>query len=192
MKLHSKKDFQDTLLSIICPLKEYYISSKSGLKLGNNGVKYGDHIAHMEGFARVLWGLAPLWNGKGIVEDFENIYVEGIINGTNINHPDYWGNFHQANQLMVEMAAIGYGLIMAPDKLWEPLDVCQRNNLNQWLLQINDCDPCDNNWRFFPVLVNLGLKNVGGEYRQDIIDYSLERIHSFMLGMAGIMTVQVG
>ena len=182
MELHTKQQFTEALMNIINPLKNYYTSSKSGLKIGVNGVKYGEKIAGLEGFARVLWGLAPLWAGGGADKDFENIYLTGIINGTNKNHPDYWGDFDCANQRMVEMAAIGYALLMAPEKIWKPLDETQKNNLEAWLLQINNCDPCDNNWRFFPVLVNLGLKNVGADYSEQVIKHSLERIHSFYVG----------
>jgi hypothetical protein len=182
MKLHTKQQFQEALSDIINPLKNYYIPSKSGLKIGVNGVKYGNAIAEFEGFARILWGLAPLWNGGANEPEFEKIYLEGIIHGTDRNHPDYWGDFSQANQRMVEMAAIGYALLMAPQKIWEPLNKCQKENLVKWLLQMNNCEPCDNNWRFFPIFVNLGLKHVGAQYSQEVIDRSLERIHSFYIG----------
>lgn len=60
----------------------------------------------MEGFARILWGLAPFWGGKQHDEDFERIYLTGIINGTNPEHEEYWGDVLEKDQRQVECAAL--------------------------------------------------------------------------------------
>ena len=39
---------------------------------------------------------------------------------------------------------------------------------------MNSVRSCDNNWKFFAVLVNLGLKNVGVSYSTDTIKHSIE------------------
>ncbi len=180
--LNTKKEFQDCLKRIIKPALPYYTESKTGLKCGSFGVHYGDKTASMEGFARILWGLAPFFCGGGEYEEFENTYISGLANGTNPEHKDYWGKIVDYDQKIVETAAIGLGLIIAADKLWKPLTKEQQNNLYKWLDQVNHVTSCDNNWLFFAVLVNLGLKNVGMPYNEEVIKRSVSRIHEFYIG----------
>ncbi len=37
----------------------------------------------MESFARVLWGIVPLWAGGGDIDGFSDIYTKGLSAGTN-------------------------------------------------------------------------------------------------------------
>ena len=180
--LNTKNDFYDCLCRIIAPLKGYYTSGKAGIKCGNTGVMYGEDIARLEGFARVLWGLSPLWSGGGDIAGFTEIYKEGVANGTDPENKEYWGEITDCNQRMVEAAPIGFGLVMAPDKLWEPLTLRQRNNFAKWLYRINEVEFPENNWLFFRIIVNLGLKNVGQRYSEEKIKTDIEQIHKMYKG----------
>ena len=180
--LESKKDYQDCLMRIISPLEKYYTDGCAGVKCGNTGVNYSEGIARMEGFARGLWGLGPFWGGGGEDKTFEEIYLKGICNGTDPNHPEYWGEIPNNDQRHVETAAMGLSLIVAPHKIWEPLNEEQKQNLYNWLIRVNEVTTPDNNWNFFRVLVNIGLKNVGMPYNKDVIESALERIESFYKG----------
>jgi len=145
-------------------------------------VIYGDQVARLEGFARVLWGLLPLWAGGSDIKGFAEIYREGIANGTNPKHSEYWGRITDYSQRMVEAAPIGFGLLMAPDKVWEPLSEEEKDNFEKWLYGINEAKCPDNNWRFFTILVNLGLKNVGRKYSEENLKESIEKIHTMYKG----------
>ena len=79
---NTKKDFQEYLKKIIEPVLPYYTEKKAGIKCGSFGVHYGDDTAKMEGFARILWGLAPFFGGGGEWREFEETYICGIVNGT--------------------------------------------------------------------------------------------------------------
>ncbi len=180
--LHSKEDYIKCLEKIIAPLKSYYTPGCAGIKCGNTGVHYGEAAALMEGFTRVLWGLAPLWGGDGNISDFDNICLKGIINGTDPESPEYWGKVEDYNQRIVESAALGLALVLAPHKVWEPLNDKQKDNFHKWLLQINEAKAWGNNWKFFAVLVNLGLKNVGVSYSKELIAHGIECFHSYYTG----------
>lgn len=180
--LKTKQDYQKCLYDFINPIKNYYTPAFAGIKCGSTSVCYGENTALMEGFARILWGLAPYWAGGGKDKDFEKIYLTGIINGTNPEQEEYWGEICDVDQKIVETSALGLGLILAPDKIWEPLNDKQKENLYNWLSQVNYVKNSDNNWNFFPVLVNLGFKTVGMPYDKEKIDYSLDRIDSFYIG----------
>ena len=177
--LHTKQDFIDCLKGIIEPLKKYYTPGCAWIKCGDFGVCYGEGPALMEGFARVLWGLAPLWGGGHDLDGFKELYIKGIANGTNPESSEYWGDIEDVDQKMVEAAAVGLGLVLAPDKIWEPLSENEKKNFAAWLMQMNYHRASDNNWQFFAVLVNLGLKNVGAEYSADVIAHGIERFDSF-------------
>lgn len=116
------------------------------------------------------------------IEDFSEIYAKGLSAGTNPNSKEYWGGFRNYDQKFVEIAAIAYGLLLAPDKLWEPLDDSAKKNLADFLLLSNSYEVSDNNWRLFPVLVNLALKSLSQPYDQHLIDFGLERLDSYYLG----------
>ena len=183
--LNTKKDFVNCLKNIITRVKPFFTKEGAGLKLGHFSAKYSDEISNMEGFARLLWGLAPLFAGSEECEDFDKLMLRGIIAGTDPENPEYWGDMCEDtnDQKIVEMAAIGLALIIAKDKVWDPLTDKQKDNFHKWLLKINDRTNkylvCDNNWQFFPVLVNLGLKNVGVSYDEGRIRESVERFHAF-------------
>jgi len=177
--LHTKEDYINCLESIISPLKNFYTSGFAGLKCGSTGASYGETAALLEGFSRVLWGLAPLWGGGHDCEGFSAIYLQGIINGTDPAHSEYWGEYGDSDQRMVETAAIGLALILAPEKIWNPLTDVQKKNLCSWLWQMNHRTCGENNWKFFAILVNLGLKNVGASYSKETIKANLESINSY-------------
>ena len=117
-----------------------------------------------------------------IPEPLSEIYTKGLSAGTNPNSKEYWGGFRNYDQKFVEIAAIAYGLLLAPDKLWEPLDDSAKKNLADFLLLSNSYEVSDNNWRLFPVLVNLALKSLSQPYDQHLIDFGLERLDSYYLG----------
>jgi hypothetical protein len=177
----SKKDFSEFFKGLINPLKNYYTPKNAGLKLGNFAVSYSEDVANMEGFSRVLWGLAPLWAGGEDADGFADIYLQGIISGTDPESEEYWGEIpaSSSDQRIVEMAALGLALILAPEKIWKPLNEKQKKNLHTWLWQVNNNIESNNNWQLFPLIVNLGFKCVGAEYDAQRMKRSLASLDSF-------------
>lgn len=81
-------------------------------------------------------------------EVWRSIYLEGIIHGTDPEHPEYWGDLADFDQKMVEMAALAVSICLAPDQLWEPLSGGQQEAVYRWFRQINEHQIHPNNWRF--------------------------------------------
>lgn len=161
--LKTRDDAARLLLDMVRPLKPHYSKGRGWLHIGSTGAHYGVKSARMEGFSRVLWGLGPLFAGtyeslpetyKKEIKEWEDLYREGIIHGSDPDHEEYWGDVVDFDQKMVEMAAVVTGLLLAPEKLWAPLTEGQKENLYLWLNQINQKGVHRNNWRFFRVLVN--------------------------------------
>lgn len=178
----SKKDFSKLLFSILNPLKDKYTPSHALLDLGSHRTWYPERAARMESFARPLWGLVPYFAGGYSDKVFEEIYIDGIKNGSDPENDDYWGECEDMDQRFVEMAAIAYALLICPQKLWEPLDCKTKDNLANWLYQINEHTVCNNNWILFRILVNSALRMVDKKYSEEHIISDFKRIDEFYLG----------
>ncbi|KAK1926887.1 hypothetical protein DB88DRAFT_475930 [Papiliotrema laurentii] len=179
----SRDDLVKLLKDLLVPLHDAQSSGGARIRLGNTGTHFDNVAAEMEGFARALWGLTPLLahdaNAAGF-EDLRDAWVKGLANGADPEQVDeYWGDCTARDQRFVEMAALGFSLALAPKVFWEPLSDSAKKKLNAWLLSSNDFEMPDNNWRFFRVLINVGLKKVGAEYSQEAIDKELAFIETF-------------
>lgn len=182
--MQTKKDYEAVMLKLLNPIKPYYSNGKAYLNLGFHTSVYGKKIAGIEGFARPLWALAGYYaNGEeGTDTSFVEIYRQGLANGTNPFHPEYWGEVSDKEQTLVEMTAIGYSLLIAPDTFFRSLAEEQQKNLAEWLYTINEHEVFANNWELFKLIVNIGLKNVGRPYRDDVIEESMKKLDSWQLG----------
>ncbi len=178
--LETREDIQHAVRQLCEPLTGYYSEGKARLHLGVTGTSYSGATAGMEGFSRVLWGLVPLAAGGGDSPLWETC-LEGIRNGTDPGHAEYWGEVNDYDQLLVEMAALGFALALAPERIWEPLNEKEKTNFYAWLSQINDRELYDCNWLFFQVLVSLGFRRIGMPYDKRRMEAKLERIEAFYL-----------
>ncbi|WP_121660780.1 DUF2264 domain-containing protein [Metabacillus litoralis] len=180
--LKTKQDVEDAFRELCDPLKQYYSKGFARIHLGHTSAAYSDSIAGLEGFSRILWGLAPLLAGEDYNEnELLEMHLEGIKNGTNPLHDEYWGEITDYDQRIVEMAAFGLALILIPEKIWDPLSEEEKGNFSRWLNQVNHCQAHDCNWLFFSVIVNLGFQNVGLPYHSKKVEENLDRIETFYL-----------
>lgn len=179
--LCTRADLQAAVHAVFEPLRAYWSAGGARVHLGATGAHYPDRGAQLESFARPLWGLVPLAAGGGIFEGW-SFYHQGLTNGSDPAHPEYWGIVAHLDQRLVEMGAIGFALALVPEHVWEPLDPRARENLTRWLGQINQVEVVDNNWLFFRVLANLGLARVGATHDPAMLTTALERLDTFYLG----------
>lgn len=177
----TKKDYQEAMKELCTPLEKYYSPGKAFLYIGSTAAHYGEKTSGLEGFSRVLWGLVPLWI-SGEASSLDGCVIQGIRHGTDKNDKEYWGDYGDGEQAYVEMGALAYALLMTPEKIWEPLTAEERDNFTRWLLQINSHRISDNNWLFFRVLVNCGLRRVGAAFGGDQLEADLNRVEDFYLG----------
>ena len=168
-----KQYFQSMLLDMIKPLVSHYSSAGAHLNVGVTAAAYGNRIAGMEGFSRVLWGLVPFWAGGGTEDTFLSLYQRGLASGPDPESDEFWGHLGDRDQRMVEMAAISFGILLIPELLWEPLTDRQKDNLAAWLGEINLHTQPENNWQFFKVVTNLALKSVNRRWNpEQVSDFS--------------------
>ena len=186
-KLESREDIALLLLDIIRPLKEHYSEGHAWLHVGDTGAHYGVKAARMEGFARVLWGLGPLlrYEYQGLskeiqeeIEEWRLLYLDGIRHGTDREHEEYWGELVDYDQKMVELAALVTALLLSPEKLWEPLSEREKQNVFEFLSQINKRRIHNNNWRFFRILTNMALRLLGMPWSEACMEEDIAIVES--------------
>ena len=144
--LENRSDAFKLLLSIIRPLKRFFTDEGSFLILASKESTYSVKASYMEAYSRLLWGLVPFWKAGCREGEIEDIYRKGLASGTDRDNPGYWGECKDRNQKFVEMAAIGYALMYAPDVIWEPLEEKKKENVFNFLDEINRHELVQNNF----------------------------------------------
>lgn len=176
----TKNDVVDGMLQLFEPLVQAFSEGGSRVSLGAAGASFVFDSAELEGFARPLWGIVPYVYGGGDFKYWE-LYQRGFTNGTNINHSEYWGEPKNCDQTLVDIAAIGFALCFVPEFAWEPLTLEGKTNLSNYLLKVRDCEFCHNNWKFFRVIIDLGLTKVGIQFNKGMTEDYLNDIEKMYL-----------
>ena len=168
--LKTRSDVVQALLSMMEPVKAHFTPGFAGIHLGDHGAHYGEKVAEMEAFSRMLWGMAPLWS-QGEGEEYLPLFREGLVNGTNPEHPAYWGQVRDYDQRIVEMAAIALTLMLCGKKL--RLTDQEAKNLHTWLSGVDGKQIPRNNWYFFRVLVHTAFITMGWDADLSVIQEDL-------------------
>ena len=181
--MQSKQDFQRLVVDLFEPLVPYLETQGSQPDFDEGGAIFDMSASALEGVARPLWGIIPLVKGGGEFKHWA-LYQGIIAQGTDPQSDGYWGPASGINQRSVEMAAFGLLLAVLPEHGWEPLSDASKDNFATWLANIQHCPMPQNNWLFFTILVQAGLRKVG---RADLVDELLEltylkKIKDFYLG----------
>ena len=179
--LQSRADVEKALHDLFNPLLPFFSEGGARVRLDGAAAHFDRAAADLEGFARPLWGLTPLAAGGGSFDHWE-LYRRGLTNGTDPEHPEYWGAVNSTDQRMVELAAIGFTMRLLPDKVWQPLSQQAKSNLAAYLKHARGFDYADNNWKFFRILVDLGLEECGVEFDRSLTEKYLEELDGFYLG----------
>jgi len=179
--LLTRDDLGRAVMDIFNPLLPYFSEGGARVRLSATGAHFDCAAADLEGFARPLWGIVPLAAG-GFYFPHWVLYRRGLANGTDPSHPEYWGDISDRDQRQVELAAIGFALAMVPEHIWDPLSETQKQTVAAYLLSARDKDFVDNNWKFFRVLIDLGLTRVGVAFDGAKTEQYLDEIEAFRLG----------
>jgi hypothetical protein len=179
--LRGRDEFQRAVERLYESVSRWFGPGDARLRPGETGAFYPDADAGMEGFSRLLWGVAPLAAGGYAFPDWDR-FRRGLVNGTDPDHEAFWGEAGDHDQKHVEMAAIGVALALTGDALWEPLSADERERVASWLGQTNDATLPDCNWLWFRVLTNLGLRSVGAPHDPEQVRADLDRLDAYALG----------
>jgi hypothetical protein len=179
--LRTRADVQRAMRDLWKPLRPHFAREGAAVQLDSTEAYYGEPGRLLEAFVRPLWGIVPLHLGGGDFADW-SLYVQGLSEGVDPLSPRYWGPASNNDQRFVEMAAIGVALALVPERLWSPLSSQAKANLVEWLSQINRFTCVPNNWLFFRVLANVGLRSVGAAWDRVQVNAALNQLDRFYTG----------
>ena len=180
--LATRDDVQQAVRDLVEPILPHLSPGGARARLGSGAALFPQRVAELEGYARPLYGIVPLVTGSGRFDHWDR-WCEGLANGTDPSHPEYWGPVAgDTDQRMVEMAAIGWAMATVPAHYWEPLDDPARERVLAWLDGIDRFDPAPNNWQFFRLLVHLGRERVGAPGDAAAAERSTGMIEDYHLG----------
>lgn len=169
----------DTLFSAAWALRH---NDETGILPGQIIPLYGKETAAMETFCRLLWGVFSRLS----CTDNHDLDVAPlfrlIADGTHPQHPHYWGTPGDFDQRCVEMAVFGAGLALAGEQFKSQLSAEEFSNLVTWLRHIHHVKLPQNNWSFFPIMVETGLCLAGEQWRPEIIAHHFALLDEYYLG----------
>lgn len=157
---NTRDDVAKAVSDLFEPLLPLFSSGNARVQLDASTSNWDQAVCDLEGYARPLFGIAPLAAGGGEFKHWDK-YRDGLKNGTDPGHPEYWGDVPSMDQRHVEAAALAYGILVAPDHYWKPLDERTRHNVSEWLLGSRKGKHGSNNHKFFRIIVDLALESVG-------------------------------
>ncbi|KAF2834322.1 hypothetical protein M501DRAFT_944377 [Patellaria atrata CBS 101060] len=179
--LRTRDNVVDAVASLLDPLAGGTSSGGALVKVSGTGTRFDETAAQVEGYARPLWGLAPLLAGGSKYSGTQR-FVNGLVNGTDPESPEFWGYMEDIDQRMVEACPIGYTLAIAGHEFWDPLTQKQKDNIETWLGSMNDKEMPNTNWLWFRVFANLGLKKQGAAFSQDRLNADIKQLNTFYRG----------
>lgn len=159
LRLETRADLDHAMRRLLAPLDRYRSAGFARVRLSPYGAVFDPVAAEIEGFARPLWALAPAQVGGSDID--WHPYRKGLANGTDPAHPEYWGAPKNTDQRLVELAAVGFALLVAKPQIFDPLTPKAKANIRDYLLQATGKTFSPNNWMFFRLLMDAGLRATG-------------------------------
>ncbi len=178
--LANRNDLANCCRQLLKAVDPFFKPQCSGLPLGETTTHYGKKVAEMEAFSRLLWGAFPLLAGNINCAEMGH-YFTAIKVGTDPTHPEYWGEINDFDQRAVEMAVYGFGMALLGENFWTHFTDSEADNIQKWLEQSAWASIPDNNWHFFPIMVQIGFKLSGKPYDQKSLDFHFAKIEEYYL-----------
>ncbi|MEA2063245.1 MAG: DUF2264 domain-containing protein [Gemmatimonadota bacterium] len=128
-----------------------------GEKLLSHPSRYGALSDRIESFTRPLLAAAPWLSGRAVAslpaeKSFARSIRNTILEGTDPEHENYWGKMQDFYQPVCEASAIAWCLHNARAALWEPLSRAEKNQVADWLADVQGKKVSDSNWNLFPAV----------------------------------------
>lgn len=160
------------------------------LRISGQRSHHGQVADELEGFSRSMFMAGPwlsmsgrdamTWGQEEI--NVANFYRRGILAGTDPKHPEYWGDIYDYAQHLVEMAALGWGLYLSRDQIWDKFSRAEKEQIAGYLNACNKVAYHNNNWLLFSVVTNAALKKLGMPYSQSNLDARLKACDHMYIG----------
>lgn len=143
---------------------------------------------HLEALGRLLAGIAPWLECKGLTGAEENtrgrfadLARAGIEAATDPRSPDFM-NFSKGGQPVVDTAFLALAILRAPDQLWNKLDTRTKTNLVEALKSSRVIKPSYSNWLLFSSTIEVCLSTMNEWWDPMRVDYAVRAMETFYKG----------
>lgn len=177
----TKNDYRKIVVDIMGIVKPYCSDGSTRIIINKSDDGYDDVYAR-EGFSNMLWAAAPFIKGGGRDMNVEELYRRGTVNGTNPRSGEYWGRCGDFDHRFKEMAPIACGLLMNSEIISYMFSKEERQNIVNWLYNINLYKCGKNAEQFFVILVNSALRLLGRPYDHNRLEAAFNAIEKMYLG----------
>ena len=150
---------------------------------------HGKNIDGLEGFARLSPLLAQYLkqsHSRDQLKDFDARLLEllrnGLKNGTDPDHPGYWGDIEDDDQRTVEAADIALTIYIGKEFLWDCWDKEVQQHVTEWLSGALQRWVTPNNWLLFVALIGAVLSSLNQVDIDDVAKDAFHKFNSFYLG----------
>lgn len=155
---------------------------------GNGPMERALHCTHLEAFARLLFGIAPWLELRGVKgrekalqTKFVGLARECINVATDPKSPDFM-NFTEGGQALVDTAFLSQAFLRAPKTLWDPLDSRVKRNVIAALKSSRVRVPGANNHILFAALVEAALFKFGEPTLESRLEHYLREMLAWYRG----------
>ncbi len=179
--LKTREDMSRALHDLFDPLLPYFSEGNARVRLDGAGAHFDRAAADLEGFARPLWGLAPLGAGRRRFRPLAPLCrgprqrnrsrSPGILGHGQRPRPAHGGT---GGARLCTRAGAGQDLGAA----WRRA----RANVVAYLKHARQFDYADNNWKFFRIFVDIALDRVGADFDRSLTKQYLEELEGFYVG----------
>ena len=152
--------------------------------------EYGALSDRIESFSRPLLAVAPFLSDRAIAQLPEaSTYAAAarttLLNGTDPEHPGYFGPMQDKYQPICEQSAIAWCLHNARNALWEPLRQSEKDQVAAWLGDVAGKEVSDSNWHLFPAVTLAFLRQEGYPVDEAEIQNHIRRVYEDFHGECG-------
>ncbi|CAK7225602.1 hypothetical protein SBRCBS47491_005944 [Sporothrix bragantina] len=212
--LRTRDDVVRATLALLRPLQQSCFSSDGGRVRVPvaTGAHFDEAAAQLEGFARPLWAVGALLEGRtsqaslsednkanagedqkasasedektSASEEILSPWVRGLAVGTDPTHAEYWGDIGDMDQRMVESEIVAYALLAAPEQMFYAQTPKVQANILAWLRHLAGKEMPPTNWLWFRVMANLALLKLS-ENKEGIVEQmqdDLAKLDTFYIG----------
>ncbi|MDJ1178843.1 DUF2264 domain-containing protein [Roseofilum sp. BLCC_M91] len=186
----TRRHWEEAVLILLAGMLAYASPGKARIKLPGVNSTHGVVADELEGFSRSLIMATPLLKGNPNLKftvgnqilDLVGFYREGILAGTNPQHPEYWGQIEDYSQNIVECGSLAWSLYLSQAHIWDKYSDREKQQVADYLLQCNGVKVHANNWLLFKVIINTVLEKLGMPFSKKEIFKNLEICKKMYLG----------
>ncbi len=150
-----------------------------------------ESVTHLEAFARLLYGLAP-WleldadlptNEKALQIHYRSLALQALDQALDPDSPDKL-NFEplELDQPLVDIALLAAALLRAPNALLANVQGKTRERLIQCFQNSRKMTPFNNNWLFFPAMIETAMAALGEQWHPEPIIKAFKSHETWYVG----------